>query len=493
MIHSLLAGALSRAVCALFSWLLAAGLSFAAATVALAHEGHDHGSDKAALEILSKSRATAVSDAYQLVALADKDSLVLYIDRAKGNAPVEVADVTVTIGTDQRKAVPRPGGVFAIQAPELSKPGRHELVVTITEDKTADLLITALDVPEPTATRGKPRIIADTPARLSDGSVFLPKVSQRLISLRTETTSKSTSNPALVLVGRVIPDPNRSGVVQSTISGRIAPTDGRLPRLGEAVRAGQVLAIIKPSYAAIDLTNVQQTAGDLDQQIALAQNRVEQFRPLVRSNTLSPERLRTVEIELDNLRKRREALNSSQRGGESLSSPIDGVIAGMKALPGQVVGPQDILFQIVDPKSLWIEALVFDSTIPDLMPAASATASAAKPLKLSFIGRSRTLQQQSTVLHFEVIDPPASLNVGSPVTVLAQSREAVAGIILPTSAIVTAPTGGAIAWVHAEPERFNPVAVQVRPIDGDRVLVEAGLETDQNVVTAAAELLNQVR
>ncbi len=211
---------------------------------------------------------------------------------------------------------------------------------------------------------------------------------------------RSRIEPAVTLVGRIIADPNRSGVVQSTIAGRIGCVDGALPRLGQPVTAGQVLAIVTPAYAAIDATNVAQTGGELDQQIALAQNKVEQFRPLVRSNTLSPERLRTVEIELENLKKRRATLATSQRGAEPLTAPVDGVIAGMRALPGQVVSPQDVLFQIVDPKSLWVEALVFDPTVPQLSAEATATAAGTAPLKLSFIGRSRALQQLSTVIHF---------------------------------------------------------------------------------------------
>lgn len=458
-----------------------------------AHEGHDHGADKAAVEIVSLSRASAVSETYQLVAVLDRETLVLTLDRAGSNAPVDKASVAVTLGTENKVATPRPDGSFALSAPELAKPGRHELIVAIEEGGKADLLIMGLDVPEPPSGQAKPRIAADTPARLSDGSVFLPKVTQRLVGLRTAPAAAATIEPATTLVGRIIPDPNRSGVVQSTISGRIDISAGRLPRLGEAVKAGQTLALVTPAFAAIDITNVQQTAGDLDQQIALAQNKVDQFRSLVRSNTLAPERLRTVEIELENLRKRRATLSTSQGGAEPLTAPIDGVIAGIRAVPGQVVTPSDVLFQIVDPRHLWVEALVFETAVPDLLPDATATAGGTQPLKLELIGRSRALQQLSTIIHFAVTDPPPALNIGSPVTVLARTRERIAGLVLPQSAVVTAASGGAVVWVHMEPERFQPRAVKSRSIDGERVLIEAGLSEGDRAVVAAADLLNQVR
>ncbi len=460
---------------------------------AFAHGGHDHGTDSAALEIASLNRATAVSEAYQVVAVLDREVLIIALDRLASNEPVRSATVSVMLGAVQKPATPRPDGTYAVPAPELAKPGRHELVVSITDGKVNDLLITALDVPEPVKVPGKAKIIADTPSRLSDGSVFLPKVTQRLVGVRTTPATASTIAPAVSLVGRIIADPNRSGVVQSTIAGRISAVNGVLPRLGQLVTAGQVLAMVTPAYAAIDATNVAQTGGELDQQIALAQNKVEQFRPLVRSNTLSPERLRTVEVELENLKKRRATLASSQRGAEPLISPVDGVIAGMRALPGQVVSSQDILFQIVDPTSLWVEALVFDPTVPELAAQATATATGATTLKLTFIGRSRAQQQLSTVMHFAIDNPPPSLNIGSPVTVYARSLDRAAGLVLPKAAVVMAASGESIVWVHGEPERFQPRAVKLRAIDGERVLVEAGLDAGERVVTSATELINQVR
>jgi membrane fusion protein, heavy metal efflux system len=472
---------------------LCAALLCVAPAPALAHGGHDHGTDSAALEIRSLNRATAQSEAYQLVAVLNREMLVFTIDRLATNEPVRGATVSVMVGTVQKAAAFRPDGTYAMPAPELARPGRHELVVSIADGNVSDLLITAIDVPEPQKVPGKPRIVADAPSRLSDGSVFLPKATQRLVGVRTEPAVSLTIAPAVTLVGRIIADPNRSAVVQSTIAGRIAAIDGALPRLGQPVTAGQVLAIVTPSFAAIDSSNVAQTGGELDQMIALAQNKVDQFRPLVRNNTLSVERLRTVEIELENLKKRRATLATSQRGAEQLSSPVDGVIAGMRALPGQVVSPQDVLFQIVDPKSLWVEALAFDPTVPQLAGEATAAAAGATILKLSFIGRSRALQQLSTVIHFSVIDPPASLNIGSPVTVYAHTLDRVSGLVLPKSAVVSAASGESVIWVHTEPERFQPRAVKVRAIDGERVVVEAGIEPADRAVTVAAELLNQVR
>ena len=76
--------------------------------------------------------------------------------------------------------------------------------------------------PEPAAAA------SDAPQRLPDGGVFLPKPSQRLLEVRTLVVKPETAQRGIQLIGRVIADPNRSGLVQSINGGRVtAPDKGR--------------------------------------------------------------------------------------------------------------------------------------------------------------------------------------------------------------------------------------------------------------------------
>jgi hypothetical protein len=81
---------------------------------------------------------------------------------------------------------------------------------------------------------------------------------------------------------------------------------------------------------------------------------------------------------------------------------------------GQVVASQDVIFQIVDPKGLWVGALLYGEIDPAKVTGASATAVDGTPLKLTFQGFSKALQQQATVVQFAVEIPP-----GKPVRRLA--------------------------------------------------------------------------
>jgi len=75
----------------------------------------------------------------------------------------------------------------------------------------------------------------DLARRLPGGQVFVPKPTQRILDIRTATAKTETLPKAIVLVGRVIADPNRSGMVQSIEGGRLTAPDHGFPRLGQRV------------------------------------------------------------------------------------------------------------------------------------------------------------------------------------------------------------------------------------------------------------------
>jgi multidrug efflux pump subunit AcrA (membrane-fusion protein) len=112
---------------------------------------------------------------------------------------------------------------------------------------------------------------------------------------------------------------------------------------------------------------------------------------------------------------------------------------------------------------------------------------------LEFAGLGPSLKQQAAPLTFRVVQAPRNISVGRPVTVILQSTDELSGIVLPASSVVRAPSGLPTVWVKTEPERFQPQTVRYEPLDGQRVVVSAGLKVDMRVVTEGATLLNQIR
>ncbi|TIR85998.1 MAG: hypothetical protein E5X19_26750, partial [Mesorhizobium sp.] len=91
---------------------------------------------------------------------------------------------------------------------------------------------------------------------MSDGGVFLPKPSQRLLSIRTVVAKPEQAQSAVTLVGRIVADPNRSGLVQSINGGRIMVAGGALPRLGQTVSKGEVLALVEQAMSQADRSSL---------------------------------------------------------------------------------------------------------------------------------------------------------------------------------------------------------------------------------------------
>jgi RND family efflux transporter MFP subunit len=333
----------------------------------------------------------------------------------------------------------------------------------------------------------------DSPRRLPDGHVFVPKPTQRLLEVRTEQLAPQSAQRAVQLIGRVIADPNSTGLVQSINGGRIIAPDAGLPRIGQAVQKGDVLARVEPTLPQADRTTILEKLGEVEQLIAVAEARLRRVRALVEKLVAPQSQLVDTETELEGLRKRRQVLLELRVEPEVLRAPTSGVIASARALPGQVVQAQDVLFQIVDPASVWVEALVYGEIDPGALGHATATAPGRPPLKLRFQGFSHTLQQHASVVQFVVENPPANISIGLPVNVIAANGEPVTAMIVPKDAVVRSANGEAIVWVHEDPELFGPHPVRTAPFDATRVIIAAGVAQGDRLVVRASDLVNQVR
>jgi membrane fusion protein, heavy metal efflux system len=87
----------------------------------------------------------------------------------------------------------------------------------------------------------------------------------------------------------------------------------------------------------------------------------------------------------------------------------------------------------------------------------------------------------------------ASLSVGQPVKVFVQTRTKLKGMAVPAASLMKNPSNQTIVWVKTAPEKFEPRAVTVEPLDGVNVAVTSGLKAGDRVATQGATLINQVR
>lgn len=537
---------------------------------AFAHDGHDHGEEEIAVASEALPRVMATSEQFELVGIAESDTLVIYLDQFATNAPVTDADIEVTIGTEVAIAEPGEDGVYVVSSAIFAEPGEHELIFGITTPETADLLIGALDVTafEVTANthedqnvpfwligaglllagsligwfgaRARPMaagatgalIIAflalmpftaqahgghdhgaedaaplanDHPTRLPDGSVFLPKPTQRLLTIRTEIITPAPAGKSYTLAGQTIPDPNASGVVQATSDGQIIKGRTALPVLGQRVRRGEALAQLIPAISAdagVDLANER---AALDQSIALLERRLARLRalePVVMgedgaSLAAIPEaRLSDLETELAALKTRRRNVQQFVAAPSPVKASADGVIARIGFQPGEVVAAGDTLFEIVDPAHVWAETVMYAdqgaprtgeafSGVNVIMPDGTA-------YDASLVGESAALINQARLMQFR-IQTEGAMPIGAAVTVRLQTAAREEALLVPNEAVVRGASGLDVVWTHANAETFEPIIVDAEPYDGARMRILSILPEDARIVTNGASFLEQVR
>lgn len=356
--------------------------------------------------------------------------------------------------------------------------------------KTPAAATAASGLPTSPATSGAPAA-QTSPTRLPDGSIFVPKPAQRLLGIRTVLGEPRDIAKTVELNGHISADPNFSGRVQSSQSGRIAAPGGGFPAIGRKVSKGQILAYIEPAASSIDKGNQQAQLAELASNLGLAERRAARLEQLVGS--LPQKEIDAARAEAASLRARKAAVAGSLFQREALRAPVSGVISQAGVVAGQVVEAREVLFEIVDPARLWVEAVAYDTALSGQVAGAAGVTAGNQPLTLAFIGQSYQLREQALPMQFAVKPPLPILSVGQPVKVFVQTRQAIRGIPVPQGSVMKNSSGETIVWVHASAERFVPQKVKVQAVDAHTVAVLEGLHDGDRVVTQGATLLTQIR
>ena len=337
-----------------------------------------------------------------------------------------------------------------------------------------------------------PAASGNAPKRQADGGVFLPKLSQRQLGIRTVAVEEASLPKAVELTGRVVADANAGGKVQPTQAGRIEAGPRGLPTLGQAVRKGEVLAVVRASTSAIERANQQSQSTELKSNLELAKKRLARLEQL--EGTVPAKDIEAAKSDVSSLQQRSEAIGASLVALEALVAPVSGVIASSHVVAGQVVDAREVLFEIVDPNRLSVEASAFDAALVGNIASASI-ASTQGNVALQFAGAGRTLREGAIPLLFRTKPGKGTLHlaVNQPVKVTLQTKEVVKGFAVPTSAVVKNTSNQDMVWVHTGAETFVPRTVRVVPLSGSMMSVTNGLEAGDRVVSQGAPLVNQVR
>ncbi len=336
-------------------------------------------------------------------------------------------------------------------------------------------------------------LIGDTPHRLLDGTVFLPIVPQRVFGLRTVLGEMVSVPITHELPGRIVIDPASNTLVQVSNDGFIEAVNNRYPFIGQVVRRGDLLALMRPVNDHLEQAHALERIQELTNQIDMTRKRMARLEEVIYIR-YRDSKIEALRVEITGLQRQLDVLQGAIEMHYELRAKTDGIISRVEAQVGQYVRQGQTIFEVVDPSRLWVEATAFEPHQARQVRGASAFTTDGRKLELRFVGGGLKLRNQATPLRFEVVDPGSDLAVNNPVSVVVRSGAGeVKGVRIPRSALLRGTDGRQFVWERRSAERFVRHHVSSQPIDAAQVLITSGLPASVRVVVEGATALDQVR
>lgn len=451
---------------------------------ARAHEGHDHGSAPAARA--SAPSAEARTDSFALSAVAVTGAVLLHLDHPASNEPLSGAQIEVETPEGPARAAPDGSGTYRLPAPWL-KPGRQGLIATVSSGAATDVLPLVLDIPAgPLGGTGVPHSHAD-------GTIAVPKATQRLFNIRTVVAAEATERVAIELMGRIVPDPQGGARVRAPRDGTIEP--GTALHVGQRVGRGDVLAALSVVLPPAEELQLRQKLVEIEREQALLGPRAEHasvVNPNMPMGDAAVALLNEIQVQAQALTRQADLIKTALAQRIEIKAPIDGVVASSAIRAGELVATRDVLAEIVDPGKARVEAYAF-APVPRAIAGATAMTDDGRTLDLTYLGQGPMLRGQAVPLTFQVkVEEGIPVEFGAALRVHVKDGTTRQGIKLPRSAVQRS-EGAHQVFEHVAAETFVPRRVTVEPLDAEHVLVTGEVAPGARLVTTGAVFIAQVR
>jgi membrane fusion protein, multidrug efflux system len=293
-----------------------------------------------------------------------------------------------------------------------------------------------------------------------------------------------------------------AGEVRAQLESRLGFRVKRQAELGQRVKAGQVLAQLDPQdyKLAADAARAQVAAAATNRDLAAAD--FKRYKTLMDQNFISGAELERRETAFKAAQAQFEqarsqlAVQGNQANYAALLADVSGVVTAVEAEPGQVVaagapvlriaadGVRDVVFSVPEDKlaairvgapvkiRLWAQATELPGKVREVA-ASSDPVTRTYPVKVSIDAK----------------EPPA---LGATVYVMPQlaGGAGAAVIKLPTSALFQMGQSAAVWLLDPASMTVKPQIVELAGVDGNEVIVAAGLQPGMRVVSAGAHVLS---
>lgn len=343
------------------------------------------------------------------------------------------------------------------------------------------------------------------PAPHDDEGIGFTKEQQWKVDFATAEVVTRPIRAAVNATGVVRARPDGEAQITAVAAGQVQPA-GAFPRLGQAVKKGQLLAYLVPRLGGeTDLATLRAAANKAQVAHDLASQELTRMESLYREEAVPEKRVLAARAAAASARAERDAAQqrlaqtSGAGGGIPVRAPVDGTLADVRVSPGAFAQDGALLFHIADRSRLWLELRVAESDAARLAsPTGAAFRVAGDDRSVEIVpGKNGRLiavggvvdavtRTVPVVFEFAATDRPLPIGMAVQAQVFAGgAREAAA---IPASSVLDE-GGMAVVFLQVGGESFERRTVRLGAREGDWVEVLDGLTPGQRVVSRGAYLV----
>ena len=311
---------------------------------------------------------------------------------------------------------------------------------------------------------------------------------------------------AITLSGEISFNENNVNKVYPRSSGQVIESK---VTLGDKVRAGQVLAVLKSADVAGNYADLSSANAD----VAITKRQMDNTESLYKNNIASEkeyiEAKQNYEKALSARAKIQSMINinggtgSNAGGTYTLTSPIDGYIVEKKVNTGNFIRGDmgDYLFTISDLKNVWVNANVFEADIPKVKEGyvveVSTLAYPDKKLKGVVDKMSEVLDPTNKTLRIRIklANPDLLLRPEMFAKVIVSNKENKKAICIPTKSLISLNGKNFVVVYHSKSD-MKIAEVDILKTAGDQTYLTGGVNPGDKIITqnqllVFQQLLNQ--
>lgn len=399
---------------------------------------------------------------------------------------IAIAAAIVTVVWRGRAAEAKARDAHVHQAGEIYYCPMHP---TVTSDKPGSCPICGMALVKRTTPAPAEQLAKSGSVSGGLAAISLSPEQRITANAETMTVVKMTGTGDIVTTGRVTFDERRRAQVTAYTGGRIERLDVNFT--GDTVRRGQtVAAIYSPELfaaqqeylLAISNRERMRKAGFADARSA--------SQDLVESSRRRLSLLGMSDGQISQLARTGKPLYTT-----SIVAPVSGIVTNKLVVPQQYVNAGQPLLELADLSTVWVEADVYESQLPDIRVGGKvAITSAAVPGRtlegsVSFIQPVVAGQARTTKVRIDLPNPRMQLKPDMYVSVRIFGVPAPEHIMLPASAVIDRGQHQFV-WVETGPNTFEPRKVQTGPRHGEAIVIASGLSGGERIVVQGAFLLD---